>query len=230
MARHAFATSGTARPCSYTCCQNREAKCRSSWRTPSCPRPPWWKNGASNGEMPSAPWPRSWRTDQTVDYVVDGGRSGAQPASGYGQAVTTRGLCDACPCSCTTTGTPSARRTDEVACVIRKIDPFLSARRSSSMPRNWGRIIPRCGGHLVGYFLPHEGTNNVAWALIGFDSLASYEAFTGWPEGECRGGRTSRWRTPKRLTSREERTFVEAVDGTVGVPAAASAGGRRTRT
>jgi hypothetical protein len=23
---------------------------------------------------------------------------------------------------------------------------------------NWGRIIPRLGGHLVGYFLPHEGT------------------------------------------------------------------------
>jgi hypothetical protein len=30
---------------------------------------------------------------------------------------------------------------------------------------------------LVGYFLPYEGTNTVAWGLIGFNSLASYEAY-----------------------------------------------------
>ena len=43
--------------------------------------------------------------------------------------------------------------------------------------RNWLEIIPRCGGDLIGYFMPHEGTNNVALALIGFDSLAAYEAY-----------------------------------------------------
>ena len=43
--------------------------------------------------------------------------------------------------------------------------------------QNWGRIIPRCGGNLVGYYLPHEGTNDVAWGLIGFDSLAAYEVY-----------------------------------------------------
>jgi len=43
--------------------------------------------------------------------------------------------------------------------------------------QNWGRIIPRCGGKLIGYFLPYEGTNHVAWGLIAFDSLASYESY-----------------------------------------------------
>jgi len=42
-------------------------------------------------------------------------------------------------------------------------------------------IISRCDGHVVGYFLPHEGTNDVAWSLTAFDSLAAYENGAGWP-------------------------------------------------
>jgi hypothetical protein len=42
---------------------------------------------------------------------------------------------------------------------------------------NWGRIIPRYGGHLVGYFLLYEGTNDLAWGLIAFESLAADEAY-----------------------------------------------------
>lgn len=38
---------------------------------------------------------------------------------------------------------------------------------------NWGRIIPRCGGHLIGHFLPYEGTHDVAWGPIAFDGLAA---------------------------------------------------------
>jgi NIPSNAP len=50
-----------------------------------------------------------------------------------------------------------------ITCVIRyEINPFQKD-EFRKYAENWGRIIPRCGGHLVGYFLPHEGTNNVAW-------------------------------------------------------------------
>ena len=64
-----------------------------------------------------------------------------------------------------------------VTCVIRyQIDPF-QREAFRDYAQNWGRIIPRCGGQLLGYFLPHEGTNDIAWALIGFDSLAAYEAY-----------------------------------------------------
>src|SRR5450755_388155 len=64
-----------------------------------------------------------------------------------------------------------------ITCFIRyEIDPFqLNAFREYA--NNWRRIIPRCGGDLVGYFLPQEGTNNVAWGLIAFESLAAYEAY-----------------------------------------------------
>ncbi|MBV8865976.1 MAG: NIPSNAP family protein, partial [Acidobacteriaceae bacterium] len=64
-----------------------------------------------------------------------------------------------------------------ITCVIRyQIDPFQRD-EFKKYAENWGRIIPRCGGHLVGYFLPYEGTNDVAWGLIAFDSLASYERY-----------------------------------------------------
>ena len=56
-----------------------------------------------------------------------------------------------------------------IICMIRyEIDPFKrDAFREYA--QNWGRIIPKCGGDLIGYVLPHEGTNYEAWGLIGFD-------------------------------------------------------------
>jgi hypothetical protein len=43
--------------------------------------------------------------------------------------------------------------------------------------RRWPPLIERNGGRLVGYFLPKEGANDVALALIEFDSLADYEIY-----------------------------------------------------
>src|SRR5690606_154780 len=64
-----------------------------------------------------------------------------------------------------------------VTCCIRYvIDPFKRD-AFERYARNWLTIIPACGGDLVGYFMPHEGTNNVALALISFDSLAAYETY-----------------------------------------------------
>src|SRR5579864_3788504 len=73
---------------------------------------------------------------------------------------------------------PAVRRTRmKITCIIRyQIDPFQQD-EFKKYAENWGRIIPRCGGHLVGYFLPYEGMNDVAWGLIAFDSLASYESY-----------------------------------------------------
>lgn len=62
-----------------------------------------------------------------------------------------------------------------VTCFIRyQVDPF-QREAFATYAAAWLRIIPRCGGTLVGYFLPHEGTNDVAWGVISFDSLKSYE-------------------------------------------------------
>ena len=110
-----------------------------------------------------------------------------------------------------------------IVCVIRyQIDPFQRD-AFKKYAENWGRIIPRCGGHLVGYFLPHEGTNDVAWGLIAFNSLASYEAYRTRLKADSEGRENFAMAQAKRLILREERNFVEVVDGTFGVPAALAA-------
>jgi hypothetical protein len=105
-----------------------------------------------------------------------------------------------------------------LTCMIRyEIDPF-QREAFKAYAEGWGRIIPRCGGHLVGYFLPHEGTNDIAWGLIAFDSLASYEAYRSRLRADEEGRANFKLAQDKRFILREERTFVEVVDGTFGVP------------
>jgi hypothetical protein len=114
---------------------------------------------------------------------------------------------------------PAARRIFmTMTCVIRyEIDP-LQRDGFRKYAENWGRIIPRCGGHLVGYFLPHEGTNYVAWGLIAFDSLASYETYRARLKADPEARENLSMAQAKRLILREERNFVEVVDGTFGLP------------
>ena len=110
------------------------------------------------------------------------------------------------------------RPTMTIACFIRyQIDPFQKD-EFRKYAENWGRIIPRCGGHLIGYFLPHEGTNDVAWGLIAFDSLASYEAYRARLRSDKEAVENFTMAQSKRLILREERNFVQVVDGTFELP------------
>jgi len=105
-----------------------------------------------------------------------------------------------------------------ITCIIRyQIDPFQRD-AFKQYAENWGRIIPRCGGQLVGYFLPHEGTNNIAWGLIAFDSLAAYEAYRARLKSDPEAIENFSMAQTKRFILSEERTFVEIVEGTFGLP------------
>jgi hypothetical protein len=105
-----------------------------------------------------------------------------------------------------------------ITCFIRyQIDPFQRD-AFKTYAENWGRIIPRCGGHLVGYFLPSEGTNDVGWGLIAFDSLAAYEAYRARLRTDQEARANFELAQSKRFILREERTFVEIVDGTFSLP------------
>jgi hypothetical protein len=109
----------------------------------------------------------------------------------------------------------------QVTCFIRyQIDPF---QRDAFLAyaQHWGRIIPRCGGHLLGYFLPHEGTNDIAWGLVGFDSLASYEAYRERLKADPEGRQNFERARRDRFILREERTFCSLVPGTFDVRPAA---------
>ncbi len=104
-----------------------------------------------------------------------------------------------------------------VTCMIRyQIDPFQRD-AFAEYARNWGKIIPECGGHLVGYFLPHEGTNDVGWGLIACESLAAYEAYRNRLRTHQGARENFAMSQAKRFVLREERTFVEVVEGTFNI-------------
>lgn len=104
-----------------------------------------------------------------------------------------------------------------ITCFIRyEIDPLqLDAFREYA--QRWGKIIPRAGGHLVGYFLPHEGTNNVAWGLIALPSLAEYERYRARLRADPEGVQNFSFAQTRRFILREERTFLANVEGTLGI-------------
>ena len=105
-----------------------------------------------------------------------------------------------------------------ITCFIRyQIDPFQRD-EFKSYAENWGRIIPRCGGHLIGYFLPHEGTNDIAWGLIAFETLAAYEIYRTRLRSDSEALENFALAQSKRIILREERNFVQVVEGTFALP------------
>jgi hypothetical protein len=107
----------------------------------------------------------------------------------------------------------------KIACIIRyQIDPFQRD-AFQQYAETWGRLIPKCGGHLLGYFLPHEGTNDVAWGIIAFDSLCSYEQYKGRLKQDPECAANFALAQSKRFILREERNFLQIVAGTFEQPA-----------
>jgi hypothetical protein len=106
----------------------------------------------------------------------------------------------------------------KLVCIIRyQIDPFqLDNFRKHA--ENLIHAVPRCGGHLVGFFMPHEGTNDVAWAMVMVDSLAAYEAYRTRLKADPEAIEDAAWMQNKRVILREERNFVKVVDGTFNIP------------
>jgi hypothetical protein len=98
-----------------------------------------------------------------------------------------------------------------VTCFIRyQLDPFKRA-QFEEYSRRWLKIIPRCGGELVGYFMPHEGTNNIAFALISFESLAAYEAYRTRLRQDAEAVANFNFAEENKFILAEERTFLRKV-------------------
>ena len=99
-----------------------------------------------------------------------------------------------------------------VTCCIRYVlDPYKRD-AFEVYAKNWLAIIPACGGDLIGYFMPHEGTDNIALALISFDSLASYERYRARLKADQKGGDNFRFAQSERFILSEERTFLRKVE------------------
>ena len=91
-----------------------------------------------------------------------------------------------------------------------QLDPFKRA-QFEQYAKRWLSVIPRCGGDLVGYFMPHEGTNNIAFALISFESLAAYERYRARLRDDDEGMANFSFAEEQKFILAEERTFLRKV-------------------
>jgi hypothetical protein len=92
-----------------------------------------------------------------------------------------------------------------------QIDPFQRD-AFEGYARRWLTIIPACGGKLDGYWMPHEGTNNIAFGLISFDSLGQYETYRSRLRADEAGVANFSLAEEKRFILAEERTFLRRVN------------------
>jgi NIPSNAP len=86
-----------------------------------------------------------------------------------------------------------------------QLDPFKRA-MFEQYSKNWLHIIPKCG-----YWMPHEGTNNIAFALISFDGLASYESYRARLKADAEGSANFNFAEENKFILAEERTFLRKV-------------------
>src|SRR5258708_3298403 len=91
-----------------------------------------------------------------------------------------------------------------------QLDPFKRA-MFEEYSKRWLTIIPKCGGDLLGYWMPHEGTNNIAFALILFESLAAYEAYRARLRADKDGMANFNFAEENKFILAEERTFLRQV-------------------
>lgn len=105
-----------------------------------------------------------------------------------------------------------------ITCFIRyQLDPSKRA-QFEQYAEAWGRIIPRCGGRLLGYFMPHEGTNDVAYGLVGFVDLAAYERYRNTLRRDAEGRENFAFAEREGFVLREEGTFLRGVEATLEAP------------
>lgn len=66
-----------------------------------------------------------------------------------------------------------------ITCYLRYVIDPAKTKDFEEYARLWIPLVQKFGGTHHGYFLPHEGANNIAVALFSFPSLAAYEDYRG---------------------------------------------------
>ncbi len=102
----------------------------------------------------------------------------------------------------------------KITCFIEyRIDPF-KLEFFQQYAENWSNIIPQCGGDLVGYFVPYEGNNSIAFGLISFHSMADYESYRVKLRHSNLGQSNFSFAQKEKFILEEKRTFLQVVSST----------------
>ena len=63
-----------------------------------------------------------------------------------------------------------------ITCYLRYVIDLFKLKEFEAYPKMWIPLVENFGTH-HGYFMPHEGADNIALALFSFPSLAAYESY-----------------------------------------------------
>ncbi len=95
-----------------------------------------------------------------------------------------------------------------LVCFIRyRIDPFQREAFRAYAER-WTRIIPRCGGDLIGYYAPHEGSSTLAYGVYNIRNLSEYEDYRERLRNDPQGRANYEFAKREQFIRREDRTFL----------------------
>ena len=84
-------------------------------------------------------------------------------------------------------------------------------RSGAAIGATWPASSAVGGAHPTPQRVPHEGTNNIAHALISFESLAAYEAYRARLKADKAGMDNFRFAETARFILNEERTWLRPV-------------------
>ena len=98
-----------------------------------------------------------------------------------------------------------------VTCYLRYIiDPF-KIEAFEHYAKLWIPLVNKFGGHHHGYFLPHEGPNNIAVALFSFPSLAAYENYRTKAAADTECQEAMQFQNEHRCFFSFERSFMRGI-------------------
>ena len=98
-----------------------------------------------------------------------------------------------------------------ITCYLRYVIDPDKLKGFEKYAKMWIPLVNKFGGTHHGYFLPHEGPNNIAIALFSFPSLAEYEQYRikAADDAECKDAMAYYEQT--RCFISYERSFMKPV-------------------
>ena len=100
-----------------------------------------------------------------------------------------------------------------ITCYLRYVIDPLKVDEFECYAKQWIPLVERFGGRHHGYFLPHEGANNIAIALFSFDTLAAYETYRTKAAADPDCQAAMRFYEETRCFVSYERSFLRPVFG-----------------
>jgi hypothetical protein len=98
-----------------------------------------------------------------------------------------------------------------VTCYLKYVIDPSKINEFEAYGKMWIPLVNKLGGTHHGYFLPHEGANDIAYALFTFPSLAAYEQyrFKMAEDEQCQAA--IRYADETKCILRYERTFMRPI-------------------